>query len=193
MTSRVATYRMKINARDSFECYFLLCDWSIPLWLRNILHSSWYLLSFTWPLSRERQWVRVYVCVCVCVWKPADWPVMFRSEQHVLTLAVDSPSFHYTTAHSGLSDCMCVLLWKHYYQSHVCRHTHTQNDRCVLPWKEVSGISRMLQTECRLPQRGWEYGWERLQVGSLWALWICPPTPARQAPFSGSHASTMTP
>lgn len=69
------------------------------------------------------------VCVYVCVFlKPADWPVMFRSEQHVLTLAVDSPSFHYTTIHPGLSEWMCVLLWKHYYQSHVCTHTHRHTE-----------------------------------------------------------------
>ena len=54
--------------------------------------------------------VCVCVGVCVCVLKPADWPVMFRSEQHVLTLAAYSLSFHYTTAHPGLSDCMCVCV-----------------------------------------------------------------------------------
>lgn len=81
------------------------------------------LLSFTWPQSQER--------VCVCL-KPADWPVMFRSEQHVLTLALDSLSFHYTTAHPGLSDCMCVCVFVEVSLSVTCAHTHTEWQMCFV-------------------------------------------------------------
>lgn len=62
--------------------------------------------------------------------KPADGPFMFRSEQHVLTLAVDSLSFHYTTAHPGLSHpkcaCMraCVCYCRGITISHMYTHAH---------------------------------------------------------------------
>lgn len=71
--------------------------------------------------------------------------------------------------------------------THTCRHV----TGVFLQWKELSSVSRMLQTECRLPWHSWEYGWERLQVGSLWTFWIRLLAPAWQAPISGSHASTL--
>lgn len=71
--------------------------------------------------------------MCVWVLKPADEPVKFRSEQHVLTFG----SFHYSTA-GYPTVCVCAASL-----SDTCTHAHphTQSQMCFA----VEGGEQCLQ------------------------------------------------
>lgn len=87
-----------------------------------------------------------------------------------------------TTAHPGSSDRVC------YCGSVIINHTHThtRGDSRVLLRTEVSDVSRMLQTSAaELGKRlGTSAGRSSVNLPN-------PPRGARQAPVSGSHASTL--
>lgn len=116
---------------------------------------------------------------------------MCGSEQHVLTLAAHILYPLHNNSAGVIWQYMCVIVESSSITfTHACRHVTDMFCCGRTRWAASPGCCGQ---SADFPWQSQEYGWEHLQVGSLWTFWIRLLAPARQAPFSGSHASTSAP